>query len=209
MYSCQKDSKPVVGEAVRCLQAGGVLVYPTETVYGLGGDPFHKDVVERIRAIKEREENKGFLLLIPTMSVLEGLVGEIPEVGQQLMERFWPGPLTFVLKGRSGLPSWLIGEDGTVALRVSSDPVVQAIVAMWGRPLISTSANRSGYPPALSVERLDPAIAGAVDLVIDGGCRSCPHPSTIVDVSSGGVRMVRVGQVSAEEIEQIIGQGHG
>jgi len=182
-------------EALEVLGSGGVVAHPTETVYGLGADPWDPEAVEKVRRIKGRAEGKGFILVISDLGMLEGLVDEAPETFQVLAERFWPGPLTLVLKAGPEAPSWC---EGTVAVRVPGHEGLRKLIATFGRAIISTSANSSGGRPAETADEVVRNLEG-VDLILDGGRCSGP-PSTILDLSSGRPRILRRGRIG----EQII-----
>jgi len=195
---------------VEHLEGGGILAYPTETVYGLGGDPT-PDVVSAIRRIKGREGEHPFLLLLPDgkhpaeAPLRWGLT--LPDEGRRLAERFWPGPLTLVLADpHHRFPEGVRSAAGGVAVRVSPHPFVTELMATWCRPLISTSANRTGEPAALTAEQVRFGLGGgageALDRnrvrVIDGGPVDSPEPSTLVDCMGARPRLLRRGAISAE-----------
>jgi len=182
-------------EALEVLRSGGVIAYPTETVYGLGADPWDPKAVEKIYRIKGRPKEKRFLLVVSDVGMLEELAGEVPKAAGALMRRFWPGPLTLVLRAGPEAPPWC---GGTVAVRVPGHRGVRELVARFGRALISTSANRSSEPPA----RTAGEVAGRleeVDLILDGGpCTGLP--STILDLSGESPRVLRWGEIKEEDL---------
>lgn len=199
--------------AAETLAAGGLVVHPTETVYGLGGDggAGSNALVARV---KGREEGRGLILLVEGVesarALLPGL--EWPEEARALAARFWPGPLSIVVPCRDA-PAGLAGPGGGVALRATPDPVARAILRAWGRPFTSTSANRTGAPPArtaddaahLLEERGDlNDLAGLRICVVDGGPRPDAPPSTVVDLVGPRARVVRDGPIAAAEIERAL-----
>jgi L-threonylcarbamoyladenylate synthase len=190
---------------VDLLKNGGVIGYPTETVYGLGGDPTRADVIEKIHALKGISTEKSFLLLVGPGMDIRPYVADVPVTAARLMERFWPGPLTLVFRASSILPSSLTGETGTVALRYSPDPICNALSQVFGKPLISTSANRSGQPPARSAGEVLRYFPEEIDAVLDGGWRQAFSPSTIVDVTQLIPVLLREGPVDAEAIRSLTG----
>jgi len=183
----------VVEEIAGVVRAGGVIGYPTETVYGIGCDPFNRDAVGRIYDIKQRPQSMPLLLLISGRGMLRGLVSEIPPVAEDLMRDFWPGPLTIVFRSSGRIPPPVSSDRGTVALRDSGLPFISELIGRLGFPLVSTSANLSGSPPARSAGEVMSLFGGRLDLVVDGGKSPSAEPSTVVDVSDGKVKVLREG----------------
>jgi L-threonylcarbamoyladenylate synthase len=187
-----------VEAAAAALRAGGIVVYPTETFYGLGALAADADAVERLVRAKLRPEGKPLPLLaadraqVDAVAVLEGDAARIAAA-------FWPGPLTLVLPARAGLHPAIAGE-GTVGIRIPGSEVARALAAAAGGALVSTSANPSGGPPPAEVAALDPSLRARVDHVLDGGATPGGLPSTVVVVEPGGVRLVRPGAVSPEAV---------
>ncbi len=183
------------------IQAGGLLIFPTETFYALGGNALDEGLCRRISVLKQREPGKPFPLIANSPAAREKVVAEWPQAARELAKRFWPGPLTLILPGRNGLPEALSDERGGVALRHSPHPLLESLAAGIGLPLIATSANFSGMPPAARAEKLDSALVKRADLVITAppppaGRELAPaaiKPSTIVDCRSRPPRLVRAG----------------
>jgi L-threonylcarbamoyladenylate synthase len=191
---------------IRLIEDGGVMGYPTETVYGLGGDPFDRSVVTRIQQLKGRGEGKPFLLLIPSRSDLASLVRPPSDAAYRLMETFWPGPLTLVFEALPDLPSSLSGSDGRIGLRISPDPFCRRFMEDFGGPLISTSANPSDRPPARSPGEVAAYFGESLDLIVDGGRRDSGIVSTVVDVSGSSLRLLREGALSKSAMENVTGE---
>jgi len=135
------------------LEAGQIIAYPTETVYGLGSDPFQRSAVEKVMTLKGRPLHQSPLILIPNLDWLPKLTKNITPLAQQLIKAFWPGPLTIVFEVSREVPSWLLRDDETIALRLSSHPWVQAFFEKYQKPIISTSANPSGQTSADTIDR--------------------------------------------------------
>lgn len=192
--------------AAEAIRRGGVIAYPTETVYGLGADPFDEEAVRRVFGLKGREAEKALILLIRGGQDLSGVASEAPETARRLMEAFWPGPLTLALRASPGLPRALLGGGETVAVRVSSHPVARALTDFVGGPITSTSANRSGQPPARSASEVGAIFGEEIDLIVDGGPSAEDRPSTVVDVSGPLPILVREGKIGAEAIEAVVGR---
>ena len=196
-------------EVVGLIREGGVMGYPTETVYGLGGDPFSLRAIERIRLLKERDARKLFLLLISDRKMLRSCVETPSPDAIKLMDAFWPGPLTLIFLTQHVFPRSLTGDDGKIGLRMSPDPFCQGFVEALGRPLISTSANPSDRPPARSADEVVAYFGDRIDLVVDGGKRGSGTVSTVIDVAGAQFRLLREGAVSRSKIENIVGEIDG
>jgi L-threonylcarbamoyladenylate synthase len=184
----------VIAEAVRVIQAHGVIIYPTETLYGLGTDPFDPAAMERLYAIKGRAAARPIPFLIKDREMLESLVEEVPSVAGELMEQYWPGPLTLIFRAKEDLPPAMRGKDGTIGLRISAHPIAQGIVAQFNAPLTATSANRAGEEDLIDVKRIAGFFGDLVDLIIDNGPVT-GIGSTVVDVTTAPPRIVREGQI--------------
>jgi len=187
--------------ACEILRAGGVVAYPTETYYGLAVDPFNPAALARLFALKGRSPDKPVLLIIDNSSQLSGLVSEIPPVFTVPMQQFWPGPLTLVFPGAASLPEMLTGYRGTIGVRVSSHPVARELVRAFGLPVTATSANLSGYPPAVTAEGVREQLGGEVDAVIDGGETPGGLGSTLLDCCEGKLRLLRDGVIPFSRIK--------
>jgi L-threonylcarbamoyladenylate synthase len=176
---------PQLERAARILLAGGVVAYPTEAVYGLGCLPLCRDAVLRILAIKQRAWRKGLILIAADVSQLRPLVRlpEGPMRGAVLAS--WPGPVTWTLRARPGVPRWLSGGRPTLAVRVTAHPLASALCRRAGSALVSTSANRSGHPPIKSAARLRCVLGSAVDYTLAGPLGSSAGPTEIRDGRSG------------------------
>ena len=199
-------SEESMREVAEILRLGGMIAYPTETVYGLGGDPLDRGVIRRIHDLKGRGDGKPFLLLVGSESSIKPYVREIPDPAVRLMERFWPGPLTLVFLASESLSSPVKDNNGKIGLRLSSDPVCAALLRAFGKPLISTSANPSGREPARSVRGVLSYFPTGLDAILDAGERRGMIPSTLVDVSLPIPRLLRKGPVSEQSIRSAIGE---
>ena len=183
-----------VARAARVVREGGVLVYPTETLYGLGGDGLDPAPAMRIRSIKGARETP-FLLLCADADAAFSLAAQVPDTARVLADAFWPGPLTMVLPARPGLPDTVVGRHGTVAVRVDSNPFCRALCRAIEGPLLSTSANRTGQPPPSRSQDVEPFVVGASDLFVTRRRPLVGRPSTLVAVTGAVVDMLRPGAV--------------
>jgi L-threonylcarbamoyladenylate synthase len=173
--------------AAAVVRRGGVIAYPTEAVFGLGCDPLDRGAVARILAAKGRGADKGLILVAADVAQLDGLVAELPAASRARILHSWPGPVTWILPAAAGVPGWLTGGRATLAVRVTDHPVAAALCRACGTPLVSTSANRAGRPPARTAVQLRLRLAGAYDLLVPGRCGPQRRPSTIIDAASGRV----------------------
>ncbi len=172
-----------VNQALPILQRGGILAYPTEAVYGLGCDPFNQAAVESICALKGRETNKGFIVLIADWTQLFSLIAPISDEQLALVRATWPGFVTWIFPRAPSLPKWICGEHDSIAIRMSAHPIAQELTA--ASPVISTSANRSGRPPVATTEQLVQQFPEGIDALVRGALGGFKQPSPIYDVRSG------------------------
>ena len=179
-----------------------ILSFPTETFYGLGGNALSKKVVDRIYKIKGRSRKKPFIILV-NLDWINKICFWSDSRINALMENFWPGPLTLVLKARKEIPRYLHDVNGSIAIRYTSSPIVQRIIELGNCPLIGTSANLSGMPECFSVREVKQQLNNQVDMIIDGGELSQNQPSTIVNCQSKKFEVLRQGVISLSDLNRI------
>jgi L-threonylcarbamoyladenylate synthase len=196
-----------LAQAVAALNRGGVIVFPTETLYGLGADALNAAAVGKIYRLKERDTSSPIPVLVADQEMLLSLVGAIPVVARKLMERFWPGPLTLVLPARKEIPKPLLNAVGGIGVRISSQPIAMRLVKALGRPLTATSANPSGQAPARTVEEARNYFAAKIDVYVDGGTLASKSGSTVAEVVGNKIRIIREGEIGKNSLEHIIGKG--
>jgi L-threonylcarbamoyladenylate synthase len=187
------------GRAAEALRAGGLVVYPTETFYGLGALASSAAAVARLAAAKLRVEGKPVPLVAAGLAMARAVAASFPPRAERLAARFWPGPLTLVLPAAAGLPPEVAG-DGTVGVRVPGSALARELSRLAGGPITSTSANPSGGPPVTRPEDLDRGLLSSVEVVLDGGEVPGGLPSTVVAVEPGGLRLLRAGAVPWEAV---------
>ncbi|MFT4996698.1 MAG: L-threonylcarbamoyladenylate synthase [Chitinophagales bacterium] len=163
----------------RAVHAGGVIAYPTEAVWGLGCDPFNEIAVRRLLVLKSRPETKGLILIADTIEVFEPLLEGITTEQRQKLAESWPGPNTWLVSHGNLLPAWIVGEYSTVAIRVSAHPTVKKLCHAFGGPVVSTSANPSGKPPALDSASVKGYFGEQLDGILEGSVGGAKNPSTI------------------------------
>jgi len=208
-FRSDREVEEAIPRAVAHLKKGGLLAYPTETVYGLGSRAREEDV-NALAALKGRRKDKPFLLLISGRAMAEAFGLVFNQAAEALARAFWPGPLTLVLPGAEGkLPDSLRGPEGGIGVRWTSHPGIAKLVAQLGEPITSTSANRAGGPTAPGVEALTKLFADAVAegtlLVLDGGVLGNVPPSTVVDCTRPVPKLVREGAIPRSELHRVAG----
>ena len=188
-------------DAVGLIKAGKVVIYPTSTLYGVGCDAFNTTAVSRISDIKNNRDS-GFICLVSGMEMAME-IAEFNDLALCLAEKFWPGPLTMVLRAKK-LPDAVTAGNGTVALR--NDPMALDLVRAAGVPVISTSANLPGMPPPKETERIDPALVALVDGVLPANGPLGGKPSTIVDATGDKLRVLRIGAIPEQDVPDACGE---
>ncbi|HNY89906.1 MAG: Threonylcarbamoyl-AMP synthase [bacterium ADurb.Bin431] len=194
----------LISRAVRILRKDGVIGYPTETVYGIGSNIFSAAAVDRIYNLKSRDRSKALIVIAADIIQVGDLVEEIPEAAERLMENFWPGPLTMVFRASRELVGSPFHRSHTIAVRIPDCPICLALLKSSGFPIISTSANRSNEPPAVTAEQVNEKFGDELDLIIDGSETLSTTPSTVVDVTRLPVRVLREGAISRLEIDTVL-----
>lgn len=193
-------------EAAGILRNGGLVAFPTETVYGLGGNALDEDAARKIYAAKGRPSDNPLIAHISCARELEPLVKAVPEPGKRLMEAFWPGPLTLIFPKSSSVPYGTTGGLDTVAVRMPDDPVANRLIALAGVPLAAPSANTSGRPSPTTADHVWQDMDGRIDMIIDSGPVGIGVESTIVDVSSQVPTVLRPGAITMEMLAGVLGE---
>jgi L-threonylcarbamoyladenylate synthase len=191
-----------IERAVRALASGELVVFPTETVYGIGCDALDPDALARLCAVKQRPDEKGIAVILGEATMLSNLTDQITNPVRQIANRFWPGPLTLLVPAKEGLPAPIV-RDGKTGCRVSSDPIARLLSARLGRPIASPSANLSGESPAQEIGAAHAAFANLVSVYLDDGPRQ-GTPSTLCDPGPP-LRILREGPIDRTEIQAVLG----
>jgi L-threonylcarbamoyladenylate synthase len=191
--------------AVQTLQSGGTLLYPTHTLWGIGGDARREDVVRRIQRLKGRVDAQPFLVLLDSVETVYELTGSLPPAARALIDAYWPGELTLLLQAAPGIPDHLVGPEGLVGVRLATHPVPRTLVQRTGAWLVSTSANVAGSPSPGTLSDVTDSILSGVDTVVDVG----PHPtgvqSTIVAVDADNrACVIREGAITSADISSTV-----
>lgn len=188
--------------ALRVLQQGGLVAFPTDTVYGVGALAFFDAAVGAIYAAKGRPEEKAIPILLADISDVDKVALEFPEKARRLAARFWPGPLTLVIRKQEMVPASVSPTD-TVGVRVPHHPVATALLQAAG-PMAVTSANLSGEPSPLTAEDVMAQLGGRIELIIDGGKTPGGVPSTVVDCTKDDLPILRAGPINPDEIDAAV-----
>lgn len=198
-------SEEELRRAATIVRQGGVVAFPTETVYGLGANAFNPLAVARIFEIKKRPLFDPLIVHVADLRELQGLVSFLPPQGEELIRRFWPGPLTLVLKKKNEVPDLVTAGLPTVAIRMPKHPVALALIQEAGCPIAAPSANLFGYVSPTTADHVRGQLAENVDLVLDGGPCEVGLESTILSLVEEKPALLRPGGLPVEEIESVIG----
>ena len=193
-----------INYAVKILQAGGLIAFPTETVYGLGADASQPEALTKIFIAKQRPMDHPLIVHIPTVLQLSIWAREIPPLAFQLADAFWPGPLTLILKKSPAVSDLITGHQDTIGLRIPAHPVALALLKSFGGGIAAPSANRFGRISPTSAEAVREELGGAVDLILEGGDCEVGLESTILDLSNDVPVILRPGMITAQQIEAVI-----
>ncbi|GBC92410.1 Threonylcarbamoyl-AMP synthase [bacterium HR15] len=196
---------PLIEQAGAVIRAGGLVAFPTETVYGLGADALNPDAVRRIFEAKERPAWDPLIVHGADLEQLRLLVQELPPVAETLAQAFMPGPLTLVLPKSERVPDIVTAGRPTVAVRIPAHPVAQALIRASGTPIAAPSANRFGRPSPTNADHVMADLAGRIELVLDAGPTPVGVESTVLDLTTQPPTVLRPGGISREAIEQLIG----
>ena len=196
----------IIEEAGRVLKEGGLVAFPTETVYGLGGDALNPASSEKIYAAKGRPSDNPLIVHIAAKDDVYRIAKEIPKKAERLMETFWPGPLTIILKRRPCVPDVVTAGLDTVGMRCPDHPVTRAVIAAAGTPVAAPSGNTSGRPSPTTAQHVEEDLAGRIDMIVDGGAVEIGVESTILDMTVEPPMILRPGAVTREMLEEVIGE---
>ncbi|MFC1905225.1 L-threonylcarbamoyladenylate synthase [Chloroflexota bacterium] len=189
-----------IEKAADIIKSGGVVAFPTDTVYGLGASPFKREAVDRLYDIKQRPRSSPMPVLLGDESQVDAVATSVPDFARLLMRRFWPGGLTVVLYKALSFPFIATDGETTIGIRIPNHDIARSLIRLAGVPVIGTSANLSGQPNTLTAKDVEYQLGGTVDLIVDGG--KCPGgvESTVVDVTGPVPVILRRGAVPEEEI---------
>lgn len=205
-----EDTKQIkneeLAEAAQILRDGGLVAFPTETVYGLGANALDETAAKKIYAAKGRPSDNPLIAHISCLEELKPLVAYIPEAGRKLAEVYWPGPLTMVFPKSDIVPYGTTGGLDTVAVRMPSDPVANRLIRLAGIPVAAPSANTSGRPSPTTAQHVWQDMEGKIEMILDGGPVGIGVESTIVDVSGDVPTLLRPGAITMEMLRETVGR---
>ena len=196
----------IISEAAHIIKHGGVVVFPTRSLYGLGADAFNARAVNRIFCIKKRPISKPILVLVEDEDQLHRLAATVPPAATAIMEKFWPGRVSIVFQAKEGLSTDLTAGTKKIGIRLPGHNIASALVSALGSPVTGTSANISGNAGCFQVDDLDKKISDSVDLILDAGPLKGGAGSTVVDVTHKMPLILREGELSQKEIFDAIGK---
>lgn len=207
--NCEVPEISLVKYAADQIRSGEVLGMPTDTFYGLAADPFNLRAVDKVYEIKTRSRHKPLSLLISDVEQAEELAKDLPDEFYALARKFWPGPLTIIVRAGSRLPLKVTANTGNVAIRVPNAKIPLAVVTAAAIPITATSANLSGASECTTAEQVRDQLHGRINVIVDGGTSPRDIASTIVDLTDDGARwrVIREGAIPAEQISTFFAQG--
>lgn len=194
-------SKSAMREAVGILRAGGVVALPTDTLYGLGADAFSVDAVLRVFQVKGRPTSMAIPLLLGNVRDIETVAVEVPDLAWDLVKRFWPGPLTLVLRKSPDVPDVVTGSKDSIAVRMPDHSVPLSLINELGGPITGTSANPTAGPDPTTAQDVATLLDGEIDLIIDGGPAPLGSPSTVLELTGPTPRILREGAIPLPRLQ--------
>lgn len=192
-----------INQAVATLKDGGVVAFPTDTVYGVGADPFQPEAIRKLYQIKGRPIDKPIPILVGSVGDVERVAQNLPPRFSQLAEQFWPGELTLIVEAKSLPPEVTAGGD-TVGVRMPDHPLALALLQRFGGAIATTSANKSDEPPATSAAEVRSALGDLVNIILDGGETTTKVASTVLDLSVSPPQIRRQGGISMDQLDPFI-----
>jgi len=205
--NAEKPEEAYLREAAAILRQGGLVAFPTETVYGLGAAVIHPQAVQRVYSVKGRPADNPLIVHLDSYEQLPAVAVEIPPIARQLAGKFWPGPLTMVLPKKATIPEEVSAGLPTVAVRVPAHPVALRLLALAGVPVAAPSANLSGRPSPTQGSHVAEDLDGLVEMILDAGPTGVGVESTVLDLTGKTPRILRPGGVTREMLEEVFGVG--
>ncbi|MFH1992535.1 MAG: L-threonylcarbamoyladenylate synthase [Pseudomonadota bacterium] len=194
----------IINKAGRVIKSGGIVLFPTRYLYGLGADAFNTDAVDRVFTIKQRPYHKPVSILIHRQKALDLLVRDVPATALRIIERFWPGDITIVFRAKETLPANLTAGTGKIGVRLPQHPVAAALTHAVQGPITATSANLTGRGGCARISDLDPLVADKLDLILDAGLLEGGIGSTVIDVTTDPPVVLREGAIPSSDIWAVL-----
>ena len=201
-----EEGKKIIGQAGDFLKEGGLVAFPTETVYGLGADALNKTASTKIYAAKGRPSDNPLIVHITNMGALDKIADIIPEVAYKVADAYWPGPLTMIFQKTEEVPYETTGGLDTVAVRMPSDEIARALIDAGGGYIAAPSANTSGRPSPTKAEHVEEDLSGKIEMILDGGAVDIGVESTILDMTVTPPMILRPGAITKEMLTELIGE---
>ncbi len=193
-----------IEEIANAIKEGKLIIFPTDTVYGIGTNAYNEEACKKIYEIKGRPSCKPLIILISDTSMIEDLVENISPKEQKIIEKFWPGPLTIKFKKRKGiLPDIISAGDEYVRIRLIKNGLIYKIIEKAEVPVVAPSANISGHPTGIKIDNIIKELGGKVDYILDCGDYKSDEPSTIIQVEDEKIVVIREGKIKREELENL------
>lgn len=202
----EKPEPDKIKFAAEIIKKGGLVAFPTETVYGLGADALNPEAVRKVFVAKGRPSDNPLIVHIADIKDINNFAKRVPKTAAMLMQKYWPGPLTIVLYKKKKIPDIITAERDAIAMRMPDNKIALALIRASGKPLVAPSANLSGRPSPTRPKDVIADMMGRVDLIIDGGQTEIGIESTVIDMTSSPPQILRPGMITIEEIESIIGK---
>ena len=199
-----EDLQAGLEKAKKVLLAGGIIAFPTESFYGLAVNIADEYAIKRLFSVKGRSSDQPILLLIHSIETLGQYVKDIPQIAQQLIQKFWPGGLTLVFQAKENISPLLTAGTGKIGIRLSNHPIATALAKVINRPITGTSANISGQPSCTHAEDVVNMLGDKIDLLLDGGLTAGGKGSTIFDITVDPPTILRKGMVGYEQLRPFI-----
>lgn len=177
----------ILNDVIKILSEGGIIAYPTEAVYGLGCDPFNDNAIQQLLKIKKRSYEKGLIVIASEWCQLESLVEPISNDRMAQVQATWPGPVTWLFPAKPSLSIWLRGNHETIAVRVTAHLLAKKLCQLFGKPLVSTSANREGQVPSRSAKEVETMFGTEIDKIVSGEVGNLVQPTEIRDARTGAI----------------------
>ena len=191
-------------EVAQIIKKGGIVIFPTETVYGIGANGLDEKAIKKLYDIKQRPTNKPISLLVANIEMINEIAKDITDIEYKIMEAFFPGPLTIILNKKDKVPNIVSANQNTIGVRMPSEIIARKIIEYANVPIATPSANISGKPSGTNVETIMKDFKGKIDCVVDSGDSKIGVASTIVKVINGKVHILREGSITKEQIEKAI-----
>ena len=191
-------------EPAKIIKEGGIVIFPTETVYGIGTNGLNEKAVQQLYEVKQRPLNKPISLLVNSIDMIEEIAKDITDIEYELIKEFFPGPLTIILKKNNIVPNILTANQDTVGIRMPANKIALKLIEYAGVPIATPSANISGRPSGTNIKDIMEDFDGKVDYFVDGGPSKIGRASTIVKVEKGIPKILRKGAISEEQIRQLL-----